>query len=145
MSLCPNPTPMLPVTTIIENLAGATLPCPPRRDKTIPMLHHPMRAVQDTTTPMLATPATTTPMLATNNYYQARPDRVEAKKNRPRMPKQTRPDTARRPQGLQKIRDKQRRERRQLDHDQKTVELSIRHEAPDLARNRALRAKQTQL
>jgi len=29
---------------------------------------------------MLATPAKTTPMLATNNYYQARPDFVEAKK-----------------------------------------------------------------
>ena len=34
-------------------------------------------AAQSMTTPMLAT---TTPMLATNNYYQARPDRVEAKK-----------------------------------------------------------------
>ena len=32
---------------------------------------------------MLATPAKTTPMLATNNYYQARPDRVEAKKTGP--------------------------------------------------------------
>ena len=49
---------------------------------------------------MLATPAKTTPMLATNNYYQARPDRVEAKKNRPRTPKRPGPDTARRPQGL---------------------------------------------
>jgi hypothetical protein len=29
---------------------------------------------------MLATPAKTTPMLATNNYYQARPDFVGAKK-----------------------------------------------------------------
>ena len=83
LSHCPNPTPMLPATTIMKNLAGATLPCPPRRATTIPMLHHPMRAVQDTTIPMLATPATTTPMLATNNYYQTRPDRVEAKKTGP--------------------------------------------------------------
>lgn len=54
-------------------------------------------AAQSMTTPMLAT---TTPMLATNNYYQARLDCVEAKKNRPRTPKRPRPDTARRPQGL---------------------------------------------
>jgi len=57
-------------------------------------------AAQSRTIPMLATPAKTTPMLATNNYYQARPNKVEAKKNRPRTPKRPRPDTARRPQGL---------------------------------------------
>ena len=61
MSLCPNATPMLRVTTIIES--GGRYPALP--------------AAQSMTTPMLAT---TTPMLATNNYYQARPDCVEAKK-----------------------------------------------------------------
>ena len=55
---------MLRVTTIIES--GGRYPALP--------------AAQSMTTPMLATPAKTTPMLATNNYYQARPDRVEAKK-----------------------------------------------------------------
>ena len=94
---------------------------------------------------MLATPAKTTPMLATSNYYQARPDFVEAKKNRPRTPKRTRPDTAQRPQSLQKVGKTQRRESADFDRDQKTVELSIRHKAPDLARSRYPRAKQTQL
>jgi hypothetical protein len=86
-----------------------------------------MLATPAKTTPMLATPAKTTPMLATNNYYQARPDKVEAKKNRPRTPKRPRPDTARRPQDLQKVGKTQRRESADFDRDQKTVELSIRH------------------
>lgn len=74
--------------------------------------------------------ATTTPMLATNNYYQARPDRVEAKKNRPRTPKRPRPDTARRPQGLQEIRKEQRRESADFDQNQKTIKFKIGHKIP---------------
>ena len=84
-------------------------------------------AAQSMTTPMLAT---TTPMLATNNYYQARPDCVEAKKNRPRTPKRPRPDTARRPQGLQEIRKEQRRESADFDQNQKTIKFKIGHRIP---------------
>ena len=84
-------------------------------------------AAQSMTTPMLAT---TTPMLATNNYYQARPDCVEAKKNRPRTPKRPRPDTARRPQGLQEIRKEQRRESADFDQNQKTIKFKIGHKDP---------------
>ena len=61
MSLCPNPTPMLSATTIIES--GGRYPALP--------------AAQSMTIPMLAT---TTPMLATNNYYRASLNFVEAKK-----------------------------------------------------------------
>ncbi len=50
LSHCPNATPMLPATTIIENQAGATLPCQPRR---------------------AGLPRCSLP----NNYYQARPER----------------------------------------------------------------------
>ena len=84
-------------------------------------------AAQSMTTPMLAT---TTPMLATNNYYQARLNFVEAKKNRPRTPKRPRPDTARRPQGLQKIRKEQRRESADFDQNQKTIKFKIGHRIP---------------
>jgi hypothetical protein len=99
---------MLRVTTIIES--GGRYPALP--------------AAQSMTTPMLAT---TTPMLATNNYYQARPDCVEAKKNRPRTPKRPRPDTARRPKGLQEIRKEQRRESADFDQNQKTIKFKIGH------------------
>jgi len=50
LSHCPNATPMLPATTIIENQAGATLPCQPRR---------------------AGLPRCSLP----DNYYQARPER----------------------------------------------------------------------
>ena len=111
MSLCPNPTAMLPATTIIRTWRA--LPCLARRaehDYPDARYDYPDARYQQ----LLSSP----------------PRQSRGQKNRPRTPKRPRPDTARRPQGLQEIRKEQRRESADFDQNQKTIKFKIGHRIP---------------